>query len=130
MDSIQNILSELKRKTPKDSNKKGSKDTQSKLFDVDQLETNPKKLFGDRGKYISKEYQSYGLRLAGRLDDRKRITMYIKWAKEKPRAILDNALSFVSDYPKAENKSKLFMWKVKQLEDEYHNKGENKKNTD
>ncbi len=44
--------------------------------------------------------------------------MYIKWAKTKPRAILETALRFVSDYPNAQNKFKLFMWKVKQLENE------------
>ena len=53
---------------------------------------------------------------------KKRLTMYIKWAKTKPRAILESALSFVSDYPNAESKSKLFMWKVKQLEDERRGK--------
>lgn len=89
------------------------------MFDVDELETNPKKLFGDKHKYISKEYQVYGLRLAGKLDDKKRATMYIKWAKEKPRAILDRAMSFTSDYPNAKDKSRIFMWKVKELEREY-----------
>lgn len=118
MDSIKDILSELKTKTPV---KKG-KEEQPELFDVNQLATNPKKMFGDKGKYISKEYQSYGLRLAGKLDDKERMTMYIKWAKTKPRAILESALSFVSDYANAKNRSKLFMWKVKQLEDELKEK--------
>ena len=119
MDSVKDILSQLKKQTPQTKKKK---DSQQKLFDVDQLATNPKKIFGDRGKYVSTEYQRYGLRLAGKLDDKKRLTMYIKWAKTKPRAILESALSFVSDYPNAESKSKLFMWKVKQLEDEREGK--------
>ena len=119
MDSVKDILSQLKKQT---SQTKKKKDSQQKLFDVDQLATNPKKIFGDRGKYVSTEYQRYGLRLAGKLDDKKRLTMYIKWAKTKPRAILESALSFVSDYPNAESKSKLFMWKVKQLEDEREGK--------
>ena len=124
MDSVKDILSQLKKQTPQVKKKK---DSQQKLFDVDQLATNPKKIFGDRGKYVSTEYQRYGLRLAGKLDDKKRLTMYIKWAKTKPRAILESALSFVSDYPNAESKSKLFMWKVKQLEDE--RKGKKQKDT-
>ncbi|MGI6484183.1 MAG: hypothetical protein ACOX0R_00965 [Candidatus Dojkabacteria bacterium] len=124
MDSVKDILSQLKTQTPQVKKKKSS---QQELFDVDQLATNPKKIFGDRGKYISTEYQRYGLRLAGKLDDKKRLTMYIKWAKTKPRAILESALSFVSDYPNAESKSKLFMWKVKQLENE--RKGQKQKNT-
>ncbi len=124
MDSVKDILTQLKTQTPQTKKKK---DSQQKLFDVDQLATNPKKIFGDRGKYVSTEYQRYGLRLAGKLDDKKRLTMYIKWAKTKPRAILESALSFVSDYPNAESKSKLFMWKVKQLEDE--RKGKKQKDT-
>jgi hypothetical protein len=119
MDSVKDILTQLKTQTPQVKKKKGS---QQELFDVDQLATNPKKIFGDRGKYVSTEYQRYGVRLAGKLDDKKRLTMYIKWAKTKPRAILESALSFVSDYPNAESKSKLFMWKVKQLEDEREGK--------
>ena len=119
MDSVKDILTQLKTQTPQTKKKK---DSQQKLFDVDLLATNPKKIFGDRGKYVSTEYQRYGLRLAGKLDDKKRLTMYIKWAKTKPRAILESALSFVSDYPNAESKSKLFMWKVKQLEDEREGK--------
>ncbi len=64
----------------------------------------------------------YGLRLAGKLDDKKRVTMYIKWAKEKPRAILEMAYSFTIDYPNAKDKSKIFMWKVKELENERREK--------
>ncbi len=124
MDSIKDILSQLKRSTPQDKKKKKEKEIQSKLFDFDQLETNPKRMFTEKGKYVSTEHQSYGLRLAGKLDDKKRLTMYIKWAKTKPRAVLESALSFVSDYPNAESKSKLFMWKVKQLENEIKTKKE------
>jgi len=124
MDSVKDILSQLKINTP---TKKKRKDSQQELFDVNQLQTNPQKMFGDKGKYVSTEYQRYGLRIAGKLDDKERITMYIKWAKTKPRAILETALSFVSDYPNAGTKYKLFMWKVKQLEDE--RKGKKQENT-
>ncbi len=124
MDSVKDILSQLKINNPPQKKKK---DSQQELFDVNQLQTNPQKIFGDKGKYVSTEYQRYGLRIAGKLDDKERITMYIKWAKTKPRAILETALSFVSDYPNAETKYKLFMWKVKQLEDE--RKGKKQENT-
>lgn len=124
MDSVKDILSQLKINTPTKNKKK---DSQQELFDVNQLQTNPQKMFGDKGKYVSTEYQRYGLRIAGKLDDKARITMYIKWAKTKPRAILETALSFVSDYPNAGTKYKLFMWKVKQLEDE--RKGKKQENT-
>lgn len=118
MDSIKDILSQIQNELPKETNDEG----QSKLFDTDKLKTNPKKLFGDKHKYISQEYQAFGLRIAGKLGDKQRMTMYIKWAKEKPRAILEQALSFTSDYPNAKDKIRIFMWKVKQLEDEYKSK--------
>ena len=124
MDSVKDILSQLKINNPARNKKK---DSQQELFDVNQLQTNPQKMFGDKGKYVSTEYQRYGLRIAGKLDDKARITMYIKWAKTKPRAILETALSFVSDYPNAGTKYKLFMWKVKQLEDE--RKGKKQENS-
>lgn len=114
MESIKDILSQIQ-----DQNSSDEEEEQSKLFDMSKIKTNPKKSFGDRHKYISKEYQVYGLRLASKLDDKKRATMYIKWAKEKPRGILDRALGFTADYPNAKDKSRIFMWKVKQLEEEY-----------
>jgi hypothetical protein len=50
--------------------------------------------------------------------------MYIKWAKEKPRVILEKAYSFAIDYPNAKDRSRIFMWKVKELEGQM--KGEKK----
>lgn len=123
MDSIKSILSEIKN-SPVEV--KGDIDNQGRLFDINALESNPKKLFGDKHKYISKEYQAYGLNLARKLDDKSRATMYIKWAKEKPRAILERAMSFTSDYPNAKDKSRIFMWKVKEIEKEYKLKRERK----
>lgn len=90
---------------------------QGELFDTSNL-SKKKNIINDKHKYISKEYQFYGLRLAGKLGDSKRVTMYIKWAKDKPRAILEQAFSFAIDYPNAKDRSKIFMWKVKQLEAE------------
>ncbi len=115
MENIKDIITQMKNAPKKEDEGAG----QNELFDIDKLETNPKKVLGDKHKYISKEYQLYGLRLAGKLGDKNRATMYIKWAKEKPRAILEQALSFTSDYPKARDKSRIFMWKVKELEKEY-----------
>lgn len=65
-------------------------------------------------KYISREYQSYGVNLAQKLGDEKHISMYIKFAKTIPRPILDQAMRFVSD-ANAKNKAALFMWKLKEL---------------
>lgn len=66
-------------------------------------------------KYITREFQDFGCRIAEELADPKHTALYIKLAKEKPRALLEEALRWVSDYPEARNKGKLFMWKLKEL---------------
>lgn len=65
-------------------------------------------------KYISREFQAFGVHLAESLNDYKHKSLYIKMAKTEHRAILEKALSFVVD-SNAKNKGALFMWKVKQL---------------
>lgn len=66
-------------------------------------------------KYISREFQTYGVELAEELGDSKRISLYIKLAKEHPRGLLESARAFVKDADNARNKAALFMWKLKQL---------------
>lgn len=68
-------------------------------------------------KYISREFQSYGIYLAETLNDYKHKSLYIRLAKTVPRAILEKALTFVKD-SHARNKARLFMWKMKQLRHE------------
>lgn len=123
MDSIKEILDQIKDKPEEDIS------NQSKLFDTNKLKTNPKKILSNKHKYISQEYQIYGLRLAGKLGDTKRATMYIKWAKEKPRVVLEMAYSFAIDYPNAKDRSRIFMWKVKELENESNKEGKIQKDT-
>lgn len=65
-------------------------------------------------KYISREFQAYGIYLAETLGDYKRRSLYIRLAKTVPRAILEKALSFVKD-ANAKSKPKLFMWKMGKL---------------
>jgi hypothetical protein len=65
-------------------------------------------------KYISREFQSFGIYLSEELDDYKHRGLYIRLAKTVHRAILEKALSFVSD-SNARNKGSLFMWKLGQL---------------
>lgn len=65
-------------------------------------------------KYVSREFQSFGVHLAEQLDDMKHKSLYIKLAKEQPRALLEKALQFVSD-SNAKNRGALFMWKFQQL---------------
>lgn len=65
-------------------------------------------------KYISREFQAYGIYLAETLGDYKHRALYIRLAKTVPRAILEKALSFVKD-SNAKSKARLFMWKMKKL---------------
>lgn len=65
-------------------------------------------------KYLSREFQSFGLHLAQKLEDTRRKSLYMKLAKTLPRAVLEEALRFVVD-SRARNKGALFMWKLKQL---------------
>lgn len=81
----------------------------------------------DRKKYITREFQDYGYRLALELDDLKHKSLYIKLAKEMPRALLEEARIFVKEAYEVKNKAKLFMWKLKQLRNRKTEKLKNKK---
>ena len=115
MQSLKDIIKEIKEENS--SNEDTSPKKQQELFNTKQFEKK-KFPFSKKAKYMTKEYQSYGMRLAGKLDDSKRASMYIKWAKEKDRSVLERAYSFTIDYPNAKDKSRIFMWKVKELEKE------------
>ncbi|NTU47226.1 hypothetical protein HGA88_06375 [Candidatus Roizmanbacteria bacterium] len=65
-------------------------------------------------KYISREFQSFGMHLAEKLQDSNRKSLYIKLAKTLPRSVLEEALRFVVD-SNAKSKGALFMWKLKEL---------------
>ncbi|MDO8609314.1 MAG: hypothetical protein Q7R95_02085 [bacterium] len=73
-----------------------------------------KKFNPTKDKYISREYQSFGVHLAEKLMDDKHISMYIKFAKTLPRPVLEKALRFVID-ANARNRAALFMWKLREL---------------
>ncbi len=71
-----------------------------------------------QNKYISQEFQEYAYRLAMALDgetNAKTVGMCMRLVKRKPRALLEQAHSFIQD-AKARNKVALFLWKLKQLE--------------
>lgn len=65
-------------------------------------------------KYISREFQSFGMYLTEKLQDVKRKSLYMRLAKTLPRPVLEQALKFVVD-SNARNKGALFMWKLKEL---------------
>jgi len=65
-------------------------------------------------KYVSREFQGFGLHLTEVLNDPKHKSLYMKLAKTVHRSLLEQALSFVVD-SNATNKGALFMWKLKEL---------------
>lgn len=67
-----------------------------------------------KDKYISREFQTYGIYLSETLEDYKHKGLYIKLAKTIHRSILDKALTFAAD-SNAKNKGALFMWKLTEL---------------
>lgn len=74
-------------------------------------------------KYISREFQAFGIYLSEELNDYKHKSLYMKLAKTVHRSILEKALSFCKDAnTTTPNKGALFMWKMKQLKDELKEK--------
>jgi len=69
----------------------------------------------DKGGYITQEFQDFGYRLAMALDDKQHVSLYMRLAKKESRAMLEQALFFVSDAKDVKNKAALFMWKLKDL---------------
>lgn len=73
------------------------------------------KRFDEPHQNVTQEYQTYGVELAEALNDPKHKALYIKYAKELPRDILEKAKSYALDYPEAESKAKIFMLKLRDL---------------
>ncbi len=65
-------------------------------------------------KYVSREFQSYGVHLSEVLNDYKHKGLYIKLSRDLPRSVLEKALSFCIDST-AKSKGALFMWKLKEM---------------
>jgi hypothetical protein len=65
-------------------------------------------------KYVSREYQAFGVHLSQKLEDERRKSLYIKLSKTIPRVVLEEALRFVIDAG-ARSKGALFMWKLKDM---------------
>lgn len=101
-----------------DKNKKGFTNLSDLLKNYEEKEDD---------KYISREFQNYGLELAEELGDMKHKSLYIKLAKETSRAKMEAARRFVSDAENARNKAALFMWKLSQLKDSKANTHEQRR---
>lgn len=84
---------------------------------MDQISDILKKFNPTKDKYVSREFQNYGIYLSEELNDYKHKALYIKLAKTVDRALLEKALSYCKD-AKVDRLGALFMWKLKQLKDE------------
>lgn len=76
------------------------------------LQAHEKKL-----KYVKYEFQDYAFRLANDLGDTSNKMIYLRLAKSVDRTLLEQAASFALGYFDEINKGKLFMWKLKQLQE-------------
>lgn len=81
----------------------------------------------DKKKYISREWQDYGYRLAMAMDDLKSKSLYMKLAKETPRRWLEEAKNFVKGAYEVKSKARLFMWKLAQIKKERKDREKNAK---
>ena len=61
------------------------------------------------------EFQAFGQRLAEELNDLRKVTLYMKLAKEEERSLLEQAKEFVLGANNVRNRGALFMYKLKQL---------------
>lgn len=83
---------------------------------MDQISDILKKFNPTEDKYISREFQNYGIYLSEELNDYKHKALYIKLAKTVHRSVLEKALSYCKD-ARVDRKGALFMWKLKQLKE-------------
>ena len=88
---------------------------------MDSIKTVLKKFNPQTDKYVSREFQTFGLYLTEALDDYKHKTLYMKLAKTVHRSILEKALTFAID-SNAKNKGALFMWKLSEFRKEIDKK--------
>lgn len=80
-------------------------------------------------RYISREFQKYGYDLAEELGDLEHKSLYMRLAKITPRHLLEQARYFVKDAGNVKSPSRLFMWKLKQLREEWKGKNGNTTNS-
>lgn len=72
----------------------------------------------DKFKYVTREFQDYGYRIAAELQDLAHKSLYIKLAKTEDRNMMEEAFAYAKHYNKAKNKARVFMWKLKELRQE------------
>lgn len=89
------------------------------MADFDSLKGILSKFDPKADRYISREFQKYGYDLAEEFGDPEHKSLYIKLAKTTPRQLLEQAKYFVKDAGGVKSPARLFMWKLKQLKEEW-----------
>lgn len=69
----------------------------------------------NKRRHIAYEWQDYAYRLAVELDDTERASLYMRLVKNTKRHILEEAFNFVKGANNVKNKARLFMWKIKEI---------------
>ena len=84
---------------------------------MEKLKDILKKRLKQKGPVHAKhEFQQYGIWLSEQLHDKNHKSLYIKLAKEKPRAHLEQARIFANEVESSSvNRGRLFMWKLIEL---------------
>ncbi len=77
-----------------------------------------KRRYAKDKRTIRYEFQAYAQRLAEELQDGKKMTLYMKLAKEVDRSLLEQAREHVLGSERVRNPGALFMYKLKQLRDQ------------
>jgi len=72
-------------------------------------------------KHAKHEFQAYAYRLAYDLNDLVNLKMYLRLAKTIERPLLEEAYAYAIDSA-LENKSRIFLWKLKQVRSEFKKK--------
>lgn len=80
----------------------------------------------DKQKRISREFQDFAYRLALELGDLAHTSLYMRLAKTTERGLLEEARNFVKGAMNANNRGRLFMWKLSELKKEKKEKFDTK----
>lgn len=92
------------------------------MADFDSLKGILSRFDPKEDRYISREFQKYGYDLAEELGDLEHKSLYMRLAKTTPRQLLEQARYFIKDAGGVKSPARLFMWKLKQLRDEWKQK--------
>ena len=86
---------------------------------MEKLDTILKKYEALEKKKPINSFQSLGLHIAMGLGDKENIALYISLAKKERPEILEQAYRFCVDYPKCDNITAMFLWKLGKLKEEH-----------